>query len=762
MSDYDTAPTKSSPTTAAPAAQAQPAPKTVPMTPSAGFTEHLDKIPLYEHDRPHKLDGTVAMAVLLRRIHEKSVIDARLQGDARTKQAIFAADDATELVKEALQVNALQKPNWGEVKTELSYALGGLSHLEALSKGPEKTRLEKARLDLQHVVEPKIFAAADKSARQDGNLPAMNESELLEMAGQAIIAACRQQALFIGKMKGNVDLAQARQIMTQLRLHYDTASDAVTGIVDRRLFLRLNPDVALATQGMGEVEQTLTDSAQPMPWDQTFATGFDAEARFLTLMGQGDRVKRKFTGTIDPKEAIKDIEDIGSGKGASARNWSESKFSSPQQAVAGIGVAMEEIFRRQRGAVKDATSAIGQPRLPKEPSVLDTLLEILVKTALAGAAGAIGAKLSAKVKEKVERTFSTKARESSFMFQKGKEGDKIDYWDAKPTAQEAAAKAAISSGAGVTTMVAESAKDSFKEFFKSSGYKVIMATVAKGRGARSNNPSLVERFRERADHVLEDAQFEERVEFLGLAPALGQAEPSALQELFRTLVAELGDAYTTQYSFVMEEWQNFKAKAYNDVSEDVASNDHHKYNAKDAQTKEDKAAKRSAPEATKEDTSDSKLDAQGMDENKGALLIQAWINTDDFLGATGTPHVESLRLPDAEEATLTHFTRENKVLGNVHMNKQFRLKFIAYMNDFTVNVGVGADHGIQESTLDKKELAALRVIAAREKISSTSVQVAMTGDDAKYSRYTVRELERTLEKYIKVIQMSQHMNVLKG
>ncbi|MDQ3296337.1 MAG: hypothetical protein M3619_07120 [Myxococcota bacterium] len=717
------------------------------------------KIPVYKHERPHKLDSTVSMAVLLRRIYEKTHIDANLKGDVRQAKVIFAADDATELTKELLLVASFkEKENWSEVRNELAHALRGIQELEAEARGPEKARLTKALKDLENVVDPNVFAAAKKAIPKEDKLPALDESERIEMAAQAIIAACRQAALF-DAMKPGDDMAQARQLMRQMRLHYDTATDALSSIEDKRKFKALNKDVELATKGMDSAQQFMKSSKdKKLPWDRAFAEGFDAEARFLDVMGLKELKKpRPYSGTIDPDMAIQEIDAIAASKGADHK-WSEEKFESPQQAVAGIGVAMNEIFSRQSQAVKNAASDLKEPRLPKEQSMLDTLLDILIKTALAGAAGAIGSKISSVVSSKLNKALTTKAANTS-MFSatpQGRGGG--DYFQARDTI----AKDALGSGAAATTMKAEFAKDAFKEFFKQSGYKAIMSAIGSGK-FKSNSTNVLSMFSQHSENVLGNAQFEGKMAFVHLAPALGQAEPGALWELYQSLLGQLDDAYTIQYSYAMEEWQNFKARMHHGLADDYSPKDNTAYHERDVQPgkAENKKAGKARPKDDRRGTSDAKVGRDNQEE-KGALLIEGWLNTDDFIGnVDGKPHVTSLRLPDAEDATLKHFREENDPLSEVHLNQHYKLKFVMYMTEHTVDVGVGADHGLLESTLGAKDQAILRVVAAGERVTNANTIVAAKGTDPKYSRFSVADLEAQMKKYIKVIQRSTRMGQLK-
>lgn len=688
------------------------------------------------------------MAVLLRRVYEKSYVDPEIKGDARTAKLVFAADDATELVKELVQVSTLEKPDWHDLTTEVTHALRGLSRLESETHGPEKVRVEKAIAQLEHVVDPRVYATAKKSLPREDQLPAMTDKERLELAAQAVIAACRQAALF-KSMKPGDDMAQAREVMVHMRLHYDVASDALRGITDKRLLMRLNSDVALATQGMSNIAQFILDTDHKLPWDRAFAEGFDAEQRFLALMGLSSP-PRPYSGQIDPNTAIAEIEKLAKG-GSPDGKPSKEKFASPQQAVAGIGVVMDEIYGRQTKAVKNAASDIAEPRLPKETSFLDTLLEILIKTALAGAAGAIGNMVQGAVKGSLDG-MSKKMASSMFTDAKGLKAAQMDYFGAR--------ESVLSSGAASNAIAAEAAKDAAKEFFKTSGYKAIMSVIGSHKTPKSNSTNPLHIFSQHSESVLDEARLEGKLAFVHLAPALGQAEPGALWELYQHLLGQLDKAYSIQYSFAMEEWQNFKARMYQGVADDYSPKDKHLYNEKDLHADGQKAPTPSA-KSEKLATSDAKVGRDEMYDENGALLVEAYINTDDFIGATGKPHVTSLRLPDAEDATLKHFREENKTLEDVHMNKHFKLKFLAYMNYETVHIGVGADHGFQESTLSKREEVALRVAMAGDKMNSTNYLLAMRGDEEKYSRFSVADIQRQLQKYIKIIQRTQHMRELK-
>lgn len=153
-------------------------------------------ISLLGHDRTHHLDATVGAAAMLRRIYEKSYIDAELKGNLRKSKVVVAADDATELVRELVQLNALSKPDWSHVGNELAHAIREMSHLQTEATGPEKIRVTNALAELEHLVGPKMFTHAKKSIDKADQLPALNAEQRIELAAQAIIAACRELAIF--------------------------------------------------------------------------------------------------------------------------------------------------------------------------------------------------------------------------------------------------------------------------------------------------------------------------------------------------------------------------------------------------------------------------------------------------------------------------------------------------------------------------------------------------------------------------------------
>lgn len=697
------------------------------------------KIPLYEGKRPHKLDGDVGVAVFLRQIYEKTHIDDHLKGDARKAKIIYAADDASELVKEIVQLVALQKPDWHEVDTELAHALRGMHHVEAEAPDTEKKRIAKAREDLEHIADKRVFAAAEKELKNNDELPAMNDKERLEMAAQAVIAACRQAALFTQQKEKTVDIAHAQEYFAHMRLHYDTATNAVSGISDTRLILRLNSDIELATQGMDKSEQLVL--LNKLPWDRTIAAAFDAERRFLIATGLDKQLpQRKYSGTIDPNTAIQNIQNVAEGK--SSEKWSQKAFDNPEQAVTGIGVVMDEVFLRQQRAVDNATSDIKEPRVPKESSFLDTLLEILIKTALAGAAGAIGAKVLGLAKGRIEKALGDKAVSSA------------DYFTFRDKGMDALQKEAIATGAAVTSMKAAAAQDATKEFFKTAGYKAIMAAIGSHGKPSSNSADPLNIFKQQSQRVFDDARLEGRMAFVHLAPALNQAEPKPLYELYQALLNGLDEFYEIQYNFVMQEWQNFKARAHYGVADDHAARDKHLYDEKDAQSAQDKAAGKAPPKQDKNAGSDAKI-GDGVDE-VGTLLVEATVITDDFIGEPGAMTIDKVRLPDAEDATLRHFKhlmRDGKKLQDLQINKHFRFKFVMYMTEHEVNVGVGPDHGLLESTLSDKELAVLRVAASGDRVTNSNVIVAMNGTDEKYNHFTKGRLHGYLKKFIKKAEM---------
>ncbi len=707
------------------------------------------KIPLHEHKAPHKLDGTVAVGAFLRRIYEKTYLDDDLKGDARKARVIFASDDASELVKEIVQLVALEKPSWKQIDTELAHALRGMLEIELEAPATEKRRISKAREQLEKLADKKVVAAAKKNHLKADELPEMTVKERTEMAAQAIIAACRQAALFKARKETTVDMDQAREHFAHMRLHYETASDAVLGITDKRLLQkRLNSDVALATAGMNHSQQLIMGQ-NPLPWDRTIASAFDAEQTFLDLMGLKEmKQPRVYSGTMSPEQAMKEIQDVKDGK--SNKTWTDKKFATPQQTVEGIGVALDQVFVKQNDAIANATSDLKEPNIPDDKGWLSDLLDILIKTALAGAAGAIGAKIAGLAKGKIESAIANTASKTSLdpghMFKPGGGGD---FFDAKGSL-------GIASGAAATSMKTAAAQDAVKEFFKVTGYKVIMAAIGgKGKPNASNSADALNIFKQFSKQILDNAALEQRIAFVHLKPALLQGEPDPLHELYQSIMGSLDDSYEIQYSFAMQEWQNFKARAHHGVATDKSKKDKHLYDETDAQSPQDRAAGKAAPKNDENTGSDADI-GDGRDE-EGALLIEGTVTTDDFIGTAGSLHLDKVRLPDAEDASMRHFKklmREGKKLEDLRMNKHYKLKFVMYMTEWEVNVGVGPDHGLLESSVGAKDLAVLRVAATGERVLNSSVLMALDNEKP-YSEISQKQALKYLKKFIKKIELSK-------
>jgi len=318
--------------------------------------------------------------------------------------------------------------------------------------------------------------------------------------------------------------------------YYDTATDAIVGL-DQALVFRLKSDIKLATQGVDD-SQTLISGQNHLPWDRAFAAGFDAEQRFLKAAGLDKLMQpRTYSGQIDPNDAIQQIQDVADGK--SKDNWTEKPFATPSQAVAGIGVALDEVYARQQRAIKFAVSDLGEPPMPKDKSIWDDLLEILIKTALAGAAGAIGSMVSSAVKGKLEKALAGKAEDAvtASMF-KPMNGD-------YHTTTKMIRGEVMSSGAAANTMMSEAAKDAFKEFFKSAGYKAIMSAFASSKFT-SNSHQPLNIFQQHSEVVLDNARLQGRTAFVHLAPALGQAEPEPLHAVYQAILGKLEDVHAIQ------------------------------------------------------------------------------------------------------------------------------------------------------------------------------------------------------------------------
>lgn len=738
-------------------------------------------IPLQGHDRTHVLDTTVAAAAMLRRIYEKSYVDAELKGEPRKAKVIVAADDASTLVKELEQVNALGKPSWSQVGNELAHAVREMTRLQSEAPGPEKARVTQALASLEHLVGPKVFAGAKQAIDKADRLPALTVEQRIELAAQAVIAACRDLAIFHNqrpkegkapkneaerKLQQKLSSDEAAAILDKVRLHYSVASDALTDLATsdeakRRLIMMITSDVKLATDGMDHVQQFITIDHN-LPWRAEFAAGFDAEVRFLQLMGLEKQylpTGRVYSGSIDPEAAMKEISDLAKHK-KEDNDWMADKFQTSQQAVDGIGVMVEELFNQQRGGLTRFASDIKEPPPPKDKSTLDFLLEVLIKTALAAGAGAIGSFIQTRAKSSMDSLVKKEVESSSSWVTKtiGKEGDDAAAFMA---ARASIQKQAIETGVGRNVLKAEALKDSVKELFKTVGFRTITGALGSVTSSvKSNSGEIRSAFSQTSASVLDQASVQARMEFIHLAPALNQASPDGLWALYQTLLSSMQQANEIQYDIAHEEWQNFKARSHNGVAVDTSAKDQHAYHAADVQSpkdrKEGKVAKDDAYESRDaniggDHAGSSKPEfGPAHEEEDGALVIEAYINTDDFLGATGDPQLSVMRLVGAEHAAYTHFKNENKPLNDMHVNKHFRLKFLAYMNDTTINIGIGPDHGLLESTLGESELTALRVIAEKEKVSSSNL-IAARSDD-KYTRHKRADLERVLMKYITVLQ----------
>jgi len=210
----------------------------------------------------------------------------------------------------------------------------------------------------------------------------------------------------------------------------------------------------------------------------------------------------------------------------------------------------------------------------------------------------------------------------------------------------------------------------------------------------------------------------------------------------------------------MQEWQNFKARAYHGVAKDHSDKDKHLYDEKDAQTPQQKQTGQAPPKNTEQTGSDANVGDQHNGGETGALLIEATIITDDFIGERGSMEVTKMRLPGAEDATLKHFRTGNKKLADVHMNKHYRFKFAMYMTDHVVNIGVGADHGMLESTVDKGEMATLRAYIAGDRVTNSDWIAAREGGEKKYDQISEKQILATLQKFIKKIENVKKMSAV--
>jgi hypothetical protein len=169
----------------------------------------------------------------------------------------------------------------------------------------------------------------------------------------------------------------------------------------------------------------------------------------------------------------------------------------------------------------------------------------------------------------------------------------------------------------------------------------------------------------------------------------------------------------------MREWQNVKARLH---AGPAPSN------------------RRGDPEAERDANVDQEhvpgvlelvLHASGDREDRGVKLV-------------------SMRLRDAEPAARQHFRKAALRLPEVGLNQRFEVHVMTYNHLSKIVFGVGPDRGLLAESLGTEELAVLKVMAARDPVTSRNVFLARKGE---YERVTDAAALRIANAFVKRVSM---------
>lgn len=659
-------------------------------------------------ERPHTLDTTVGAALLLRRISSATEIAPDIRGAKREAQISAAVANIKTLLEEVVALGKLESIQWLQLTLELGEALRAVERVrrEARNKSDQMVLL-RAVAEIKDTIDPKAFKVAQVQPVQADSLPALDESEHCELAAQALAAANQQLARFDRRKRG--DAVQTIELMKQVTPHFNIAESSADKVA-KPTRKTLKFDMEQAIELMDEVEKALT-STPTVPWNSDIAAGFDAEMRCRKVLGYGAGA-RAYSGTTDPEQAKQAVEAVAGvdNNAKDAAAWTDRQFETPQQAVTGVTIAIEEIFDQQMMAVKHAKSDLGEVPPPAKPSVLHTLVEIMIKTSLASGAGMIGLWIGKRVGELMDNAAFAK------VFADGQ------IIKLLPAADQKEIRAQLIGSTAARAFGVVAAQDAAKDFFKSSLFKLIEKALSKRPKSNAGDP--LSAFEQSSLFTLMEARLQARTMLVQLAPALVQADPGALQGLYRFLIDEaLPMAYTMQYGKVMEEWQNLKAKAHAG------------------------AVKRPGEvDGSDSSTRDAEIDDKSV---AGALDVSLFFDTNRY---PLWPRFDSMTLTGAEPAARRHFRDRAVPLSEVGLNQHYKLRFATDSNYCDVHVGVGPDLGLRAGSLDDRDLAVLRVAKARQKMQSNHYMAALTNDDPRFSRFSKSELIEYLAAILEKVQ----------
>jgi hypothetical protein len=673
--------------------------------------------------KPHVLETTIAMQLLLRRIAERSHYPNGATGKLKTAKVAIAGTEVVALLQEAVQISVIDKDNpvdWKKSKAELAYCLQEVAVLHGQMKDGELKQVDgqltEALKSFEGIVPKKSWKDAH-DAKQIKPLAALNQDENYDLARNAIIAACREVTKFKGSTRSDTD--RVNTTTATLPLHFHTASTAAKLVKDRDLRITLHDDMALASKGMGYLDAFI-GMAPRIPWNRLYASAFDAENDARVALGL-QAEKRVYSGTIDPGEALKTVQNTVVD-GRVTGSWSKKVFQNPEQAVLGMAAALDMMFDQQMLAVTRLASDLKEPPKPKQQSFWEKLLEVAVKVALSTVAGALSSYFENAIKMRVDNVFAKKS------------GLPMGVFELLPKAEQGQWLSDTLKGGDIFRKVtADAAKDGFKEIIKSGGMLIYQMSLG-SHTAKTKATEPLNAFTQVQHGALTQQRFEARSMMIRLMGALQQLDLEVLNAMALGISDEVSTkANDAQYDASMNEWQNLKARlTAGDAKAAAIPKGVRKTSdaaPKDLEGKAkrgwDKQVKKN-PELATEKMPDIVTRDAAMNNSAvaGAFEIDVYVDAE---GSRKNPQrrtssqldwtFKSLKLPGAEPVTRTHFRQKDERLSRIPMNKHFNLRFTSYNNETLLKVGVGPDRGLILDGLDFYELRMLKFWAAGETVT---------------------------------------------
>lgn len=682
--------------------------------------------------RPHALEATNMVKLLMRRIAEHSHDPDGATGKLQTAKIALAGSEIAGLLREVQRVAQLEKIDWKAVQLELAQGLAAVTTLRAMMKGQAlhtvRAELAEALGAVENVVPAKAWQGAQASKDVKPAAP-LDADASFELARNAVIAACREVTVFKSMTPTGNDKAEGLALMAPIAQHFQTAIDAAVR-VPKHQRMALVPDMELASKGMDHADGFL--SAPPKAkWHRVYAAAFDAENRARETIGAKPLRVRTYSGTVDPEQAIETVKDMARD-GKAVEGWASKAFDTPQQAVQGIAASLDRIFELKHDAVGRFATDIKEPPRPPSTPLWQKLLEVAVKVALSTAAGALASYAEGAIKLRIDRFAGSRA------------GIPMPVFNLLPKEEQAQWLADKTSSVG-RKVAADAAKDGFKEILKSSGHLAFTLLMPKPM-AKVNSREPVSAFVQVQQEILREAKHQARMMMIHLGPALTQADLEVLNALHLALFHDIAaSAADTQYNATMVEWQNHKARL--DAGE-----------AKANDPKAIEGGRKKWKSSPKQSGKDDALDANVDGETQGAFEVKVYVQTEQDRGRWFMP---TLKLPGAEPATVRHLRSLNKPIAEVPMHKRFDLRFLAAYGEEKVEVAVGPNQGLLLSSLHKQEKGVVKLYTSGERLTGGNLWVARTGTE--YDQ-KVRDQDAiyTLAKLIEGIAMAITTRDLQG